>query len=122
VEKGLLSYSDLILAGDLNFSLGTDEIWGSNAVIDPLASLQILLWWMWPHHNWCRRGVMAGWGNPTFLSVWTDSSCHMVYLEQCRDIDHGSVRVTFQIMPLFFFNWILGFQRLCTLSNLTRFG
>jgi hypothetical protein len=35
--KGLLAQSDLILAGDLNFSMGIDEVWGATALIDPLA-------------------------------------------------------------------------------------
>jgi hypothetical protein len=39
LEKGLLSHNDLILAGDLNFSLSTEEIWGSTIVIDPLETL-----------------------------------------------------------------------------------
>jgi hypothetical protein len=34
--KGLLSMDTLILAGDLNFSTRSDEVWGVGALIDPL--------------------------------------------------------------------------------------
>jgi hypothetical protein len=30
VEKGLLAAKNLILAGDLNFTTGADEVWGTN--------------------------------------------------------------------------------------------
>ena len=33
---GLLSTQNLILAGDLNFTLNAAEIWGSKAIVDPL--------------------------------------------------------------------------------------
>jgi endonuclease/exonuclease/phosphatase family metal-dependent hydrolase len=36
--KGLLDLSNLILAGDLNFSTGVDEVWGVSALIDPHAT------------------------------------------------------------------------------------
>jgi endonuclease/exonuclease/phosphatase family metal-dependent hydrolase len=36
--KGLLDQSNLILAGDLNFSMGVDEVWGVSALIDSQAT------------------------------------------------------------------------------------
>jgi hypothetical protein len=36
-DRGLLAIKDLILAGDLNFTLNNDEIWGTTALMDPLA-------------------------------------------------------------------------------------
>ena len=32
----LLSHEQVILGGDLNFSLGSSEIWGPRAIVDPL--------------------------------------------------------------------------------------
>jgi len=36
--KGLLDLSNLIIAGDLNFSTGIDEFWGVSALIDSQAA------------------------------------------------------------------------------------
>jgi hypothetical protein len=36
-DKGLLLHTDLIL-GDLNFTLNSKEIWGTSALLDPLAT------------------------------------------------------------------------------------
>jgi hypothetical protein len=36
--KGLLDQSNLILAGDLNFSTGVDEVWGVSSLIDSQAT------------------------------------------------------------------------------------
>jgi hypothetical protein len=35
-NRGLLAHTDLILAGDLNFTLNSDEIWGTTTLSDPL--------------------------------------------------------------------------------------
>jgi endonuclease/exonuclease/phosphatase family metal-dependent hydrolase len=37
-SKGTIGPNNLILAGDLNFSTGVDEIWGEKALIDPHAT------------------------------------------------------------------------------------
>jgi endonuclease/exonuclease/phosphatase family metal-dependent hydrolase len=34
---GLLALDDLILAGDMNFTTSSEEIWGESALADPLA-------------------------------------------------------------------------------------
>jgi hypothetical protein len=34
--KGLLTLDSLILAGDLNFTTSIEEVWGADAIIDPL--------------------------------------------------------------------------------------
>jgi hypothetical protein len=36
-DRGLLAHADLIMAGDMNFTLNSDEIWGLAALTDPLA-------------------------------------------------------------------------------------
>jgi hypothetical protein len=38
VDKGLLLHTDLILVGDLNFTFNSKEIWGTVALLDPLAT------------------------------------------------------------------------------------
>jgi hypothetical protein len=35
--RGLLAHSDLIVAGDLNFTTSAKEVWGVSALLDPLA-------------------------------------------------------------------------------------
>ena len=37
-DGGLLNLPNLILAQDLNFTLGANDIWGMKAQLDPLAS------------------------------------------------------------------------------------
>jgi hypothetical protein len=37
-EKGLLDQRNFILAGDLNFSISIEEMWGDSALLDPLVS------------------------------------------------------------------------------------
>jgi hypothetical protein len=36
-DRDYLAHTDLILAGDLNFTLNSDEIWGTTTLLDPLA-------------------------------------------------------------------------------------
>jgi hypothetical protein len=38
-KKSFFSHSNLILGGDLKFSLGNAELWGPNARVDPLSYL-----------------------------------------------------------------------------------
>jgi hypothetical protein len=35
--KGLLAHNDLIMAGDMNFTTSTEEVWGTSALVDSLA-------------------------------------------------------------------------------------
>jgi hypothetical protein len=38
VDKGIMLHNDLIMAGDLNFTLNAKEIWGTAISLDPLAT------------------------------------------------------------------------------------
>jgi hypothetical protein len=62
---GLLAVDDLIMAGDLNLTTNSEEIWGETAQVDSLAAFlksyfQKTSWWMWPRLRWCRLGGMGG--------------------------------------------------------------
>jgi hypothetical protein len=37
VEKGVLSHNNMIVVGDLNFTLNVSEVWGDSSHVDPLA-------------------------------------------------------------------------------------
>jgi hypothetical protein len=36
--RGLLAHDDLIMAGDMNFTTSSEEVWGASALVDSLAA------------------------------------------------------------------------------------
>ena len=45
-SKPLLNFSNLVLGGDLNVSLGLSEFWGPNAQVDPLIDFFLNKIWL----------------------------------------------------------------------------
>jgi hypothetical protein len=35
--RGLLAHGDLIVVGDMNFTINSEEVWGATTLVDPLA-------------------------------------------------------------------------------------
>jgi hypothetical protein len=36
-DRGLLAHGDLIMVGDMNFTINSEEVWGTTTLVDPLA-------------------------------------------------------------------------------------
>jgi hypothetical protein len=83
-QKVCLTSDSLILAGDLNFTTSIEEVWGVDAVIDPLGGYFSDLFTknqlvdVQPPSG-CPPGAMADMGAKAFKNIWIESSSLLLF-------------------------------------------
>jgi hypothetical protein len=123
--SGLLDLRNLIIAGDFNFTTGSDEVWGASALLDSQAVFFRDLFLR--HHliDVKPAEVVPTWRNCRMGTDNISKRLDRVYasdefLNDSLFSDHGSTILTFPTMHQFFFNWIMGSSLCPILLSLIR--
>jgi hypothetical protein len=117
----------MILAGDLNFTLNTYEIWGIAALTDPLTLFFKDLFDNSPLVDVALAELVPTWCNGRLGDSSIAKRLDRFFVVEdligpAMRYRHGWILPSYLIMLLFLFNWILAFKQLCTLLCLIQFG
>jgi endonuclease/exonuclease/phosphatase family metal-dependent hydrolase len=115
------------LAGDLNFTLNSKEIWGTAALLDPLATFFKDLFANTPLVDVAPTELVPTWRNGRMGESSISKRLDRFFVAE--DLIGPTMRYRSWVESTFisdhapiFYNLILAFQRLCILLSLIRSG
>lgn len=80
ITSGILDDEALLIAGDLNCTMGRDEVWGRGKKADSIGekmkeAIMLCNLLIYLQNNCLQHGIMAAWVRPISPNVWTYLLC-----------------------------------------------